>query len=74
MANPLGVLLANLISPQLVLSIDHVVYLNALTFGPAVVTCLLALATVTRSEPAIPPTLSASTKQTSFFSGQCLLS
>lgn len=49
MANPLGVLLANVLSPQLVKDPSHVLYLNIIVAVPAVVVALLATAGVNRS-------------------------
>ncbi|EPB71962.1 hypothetical protein ANCCEY_08946 [Ancylostoma ceylanicum] len=42
MSNPLGVLLANVISPQMVHSPQHVVYLNIFTFVPSAAAMILA--------------------------------
>lgn len=69
MANPLGVLLANLLSPQLVTQPEQVVYLNALTAIPAVLIGILATVGVTRSEPKLPPTVSAAQQQLGFLKG-----
>ncbi|EYC20925.1 hypothetical protein Y032_0020g134 [Ancylostoma ceylanicum] len=69
MSNPLGVLLANVISPQMVHSPQHVVYLNIFTFVPSAAAMILATLTVKRSEPKIPPTFSASKPQMDFLPG-----
>lgn len=69
MANPLGVLLANLLSPQLVTQPEQVVYLNALTAIPAVLIGILATVGVNRSEPKLPPTVSAAQQQLGFLKG-----
>jgi FLVCR family MFS transporter 7 len=70
MSNPLGVLLANVIAPALVTATEHVPYLNTLTAVPAVVTCILANVCVRRSEPPVPPTQSAATREMPFFEGK----
>lgn len=69
MANPLGVLLANVLAPQLVKEPSHVLYLNIIVAVPAVIVALLATAGVNRSEPKTPPTLSAATEQMKFLEG-----
>uniref|UniRef100_A0A914VNP2 Major facilitator superfamily (MFS) profile domain-containing protein n=1 Tax=Plectus sambesii TaxID=2011161 RepID=A0A914VNP2_9BILA len=69
MSNPLGVLFANLISPALVRSANHILYLNALTFILCTIACLIATVGVTRSEPKKPPTHSASQAQMPFVEG-----
>ncbi|XGW03613.1 hypothetical protein V3C99_015080 [Haemonchus contortus] len=76
MSNPLGVLLANVISPQMVRAPQHVVYLNIFTFLPAAAAMLLATVAVKRSEPKIPPTFSASKPQMEFLPGlkACMMS
>ncbi|KAK6026543.1 hypothetical protein OSTOST_07477 [Ostertagia ostertagi] len=76
MSNPLGVLLANVISPQMVRAPNHIVYLNIFTFVPAAVAMVLATFAVKSSEPKIPPTFSASKPQMDFFPGlkACMMS
>ncbi|WKY10722.1 hypothetical protein Q1695_002800 [Nippostrongylus brasiliensis] len=69
MSNPLGVLLANVISPQMVHAPHHVVYLNIFTFVPSAAAMLLATVAVNRSEPKVPPTYSASKPQMDFIPG-----
>ncbi|VDK64645.1 unnamed protein product [Cylicostephanus goldi] len=69
MSNPLGVLLANVISPQMVKAPQHVLYLNIFTFVPSAVAMILATFFVRRSEPKIPPTYSASKPQMDFIPG-----
>ncbi|KAI6206045.1 hypothetical protein M3Y94_00861100 [Aphelenchoides besseyi] len=69
MANPLGVLLSNLISPQLVKEPNHVLYLNIIVAILSTVVCIMATIGVTRSEPKTPPTLSAAQQQMQFFEG-----
>lgn len=69
MANPLGVLLANLISPQIVTQPENVVYLNALIAIPGVLVGILATVGITRSEPKIPPTISAGQHHFGFLKG-----
>ncbi|VDN20587.1 unnamed protein product [Gongylonema pulchrum] len=69
MANPLGVLTANLVAPQLVKSPDEVLRMNILTAVPAVVACIAATFFVTRSEPPTPPSRSAAQPQTPFIPG-----
>lgn len=69
MANPLGVLLANLISPHIVTDESHIVYLNAMTAIPGAVICVVAAITITRSEPKHPPTISAGQKYYKFAKG-----
>ncbi|KJH43180.1 transporter, major facilitator family protein [Dictyocaulus viviparus] len=76
MSNPLGVLLANIISPQMVRSPQHVMYLNIFTFVTSVVAMILATVGVNRSEPKVPPTFSASKPQMDFIPGlkACMMS
>ncbi|VDP46783.1 unnamed protein product [Heligmosomoides polygyrus] len=76
MSNPLGVLLANVISPAMVRDPQHVVYLNIFTFVPAAAAMILATVAVKRSEPKIPPTFSASKTQMDFLPGlkACMMS
>ncbi|PIO70755.1 hypothetical protein TELCIR_07376 [Teladorsagia circumcincta] len=76
MSNPLGVLLANVISPQMVRAPQHIVYLNIFTFVPAFAAMILATFAVKSSEPKIPPTFSASKPQMDFFPGlkACMMS
>ncbi|CAD6189190.1 unnamed protein product [Caenorhabditis auriculariae] len=69
MSNPLGVLMANLISPSIVKNTDDVPYLNWFTCIPSVIVMLLATFGVNRSEPKIPPTFSASKPQMDFIPG-----
>jgi hypothetical protein len=69
MANPLGVLLANVLAPQLVKAPQHVLYLNILVAVPAIIVCILASLGIKRSEPKTPPTLSAAQEQMEFLPG-----
>jgi FLVCR family MFS transporter 7 len=69
MSNPLGVLMANLISPQICNSSADVLYVNFMTAIPSVVACIIATLAITRSEPKHPPTISAGQKQMDFFPG-----
>lgn len=69
MSNPLGVLLANLISPQIATDPSHVIRVNIMTALPSLIACVLATVVITRSEPKHPPTISASKKQMDFVQG-----
>ncbi|VDK54473.1 unnamed protein product [Anisakis simplex] len=69
MSNPLGVLLANIISPQVVQKAADVPMVNAITLVSPIITCLIAVFCVKSSEPKIPPSLSASQTQMGFFAG-----
>uniref|UniRef100_A0AC34F6K4 Major facilitator superfamily (MFS) profile domain-containing protein n=1 Tax=Panagrolaimus sp. ES5 TaxID=591445 RepID=A0AC34F6K4_9BILA len=69
MSNPLGVLLANLLSPMLCHSPEDVQYVNLMTAIPSVIACIIASVAITRSEPKHPPTISAGQKQMDFFAG-----
>ncbi|VDM43950.1 unnamed protein product [Toxocara canis] len=71
MSNPLGVLFANLLSPQIVSKAAHVI-----TFVPPLIACAIATFGVTRSEPKTPPSLSAAQTQMGFINGlrTCLTS
>jgi len=69
MANPLGVLLSNILAPQLVKSADDVLLLNIIVAVPAIILCLIATIGVKRSEPKTPPTLSAAQEQMKFVDG-----
>ncbi|CAG9540027.1 unnamed protein product [Cercopithifilaria johnstoni] len=73
MANPLGVLMANVLSPQIVWAPKDVLKVNILTFVPSLLACFIATFCVTRSEPQIPPSQSAAQPQMPFFPGikQC---
>lgn len=76
MANPLGVLLANILSPQIAAKAAHIPIVNAVTFVSPLITCLIATFGVTRSEPSVPPSLSAAQTQMGFIDGlkACLTS
>ncbi|KHN86929.1 Uncharacterized protein Tcan_03201 [Toxocara canis] len=76
MSNPLGVLFANLLSPQIVSKAAHVPIVNAVTFVPPLIACAIATFGVTRSEPKTPPSLSAAQTQMGFINGlrTCLTS
>lgn len=69
MANPLGVLLANLLAPILVQAPKDVLLLNIIIAVPAILLCLVATATIRTSEPKTPPTLSAAHEQMKFLDG-----
>uniref|UniRef100_A0A1I7YXX5 MFS domain-containing protein n=1 Tax=Steinernema glaseri TaxID=37863 RepID=A0A1I7YXX5_9BILA len=69
MSNPLGVLMANVISPLVVSEPEHVKYINMFVCIPSVLVCLAATFTITRSEPKIPPSVSAAQEQMGFLSG-----
>uniref|UniRef100_A0A914KRK2 Uncharacterized protein n=2 Tax=Meloidogyne TaxID=189290 RepID=A0A914KRK2_MELIC len=69
MSNPLGVLLANLISPMIVGSCEHVKILNILFSVPSIILTVVASVAITSSEPKIPPTLSASKPSYPFIEG-----
>ncbi|CAI4227382.1 unnamed protein product [Auanema sp. JU1783] len=69
MSNPLGVLMANLISPQIVKNPEQVVYLNIFTFVPSFAAMVLATIGVNRSNPKLPPTISAAQQQSGFWEG-----
>ncbi|KAM3727317.1 Uncharacterized protein ACO02O_03983 [Dirofilaria immitis] len=75
MANPLGVLMANVLSPQIVGAPVDVLIINVITFVPSLLACLIATFYVTRSEPQIPPSQSAAQPQMPFLPGikQCLI-
>ncbi|KAL7075167.1 hypothetical protein ACQ4LE_006150 [Meloidogyne hapla] len=69
MSNPLGVLLANLISPMIVGSCEHVKILNIIFAVPSIILTVIASVAITTSEPKIPPTLSASKPSYPFIEG-----
>lgn len=69
MANPLGVLLANLISPRVVTDPSHLIYLNAVIAMPGIIICILATLVINRSEPKLPPTVSAGQPYFEFLKG-----
>lgn len=69
MANPLGVLISNLVAPQLVKEPDHVLHLNIIVAVFSIIIALMALGGVQSSEPKTPPTLSAATEQMKFIEG-----
>ena len=77
LSNPLGVLLANLISPQLVTEVWMVLLLNVVTMVPSVAGGLMAVLGVCHSEPPTPPSASAAAgAELAFFAGvrKCLKS
>lgn len=61
--------MANLISPQIVKTHEQVIYVNFYTAIPSMLATILATFLITRSEPKLPPTLSASQPQMDFFKG-----
>ncbi|TKR58255.1 hypothetical protein L596_029724 [Steinernema carpocapsae] len=69
MSNPLGVFLANLMSPQIVSNPEHVPYVNYIVCVPSVIVCIVATLTITRSEPKVPPSASAAQQQMDFCAG-----
>uniref|UniRef100_A0A914CFE4 Major facilitator superfamily (MFS) profile domain-containing protein n=1 Tax=Acrobeloides nanus TaxID=290746 RepID=A0A914CFE4_9BILA len=69
MSNPLGVILANVISPQIVSHPDDVLYVNLFTAVPSILCCIAATFLITRSNPKLPPTISASQQRMDFFAG-----
>ncbi|KAF7638247.1 hypothetical protein Mgra_00002220 [Meloidogyne graminicola] len=69
MSNPLGVLLANLISPMLVESCEQVKILNIIFAIPSIILTFVSSMAITSSEPKIPPTLSASKPNYPFIEG-----
>lgn len=69
MSNPLGVLVANIVAPQVVPKPSHIPILNVIVFVPTVVACVIAMFGVTSSEPKTPPTLSAAKEQMAFIEG-----
>ncbi|GMT04343.1 hypothetical protein PENTCL1PPCAC_26517 [Pristionchus entomophagus] len=76
MSNPLGVLLANTLVPNIVSSVDEVPLANILVFVPCCIGLILVLVGVRSGEPKIPPSFSASQDQMDFLSGlkQCFMS
>lgn len=69
MANPMGVLVANLLCPYIVTKPDNVFYINILISLPAVFVAILATLGINRSEPKLPPTVSAGQKYLGFIKG-----
>jgi len=69
MSNPLGVLMANVMSPLIVSAPEHVVYINIIVCVPSVLVFLVATFTITSSEPKIPPSASAAQVQMDFLAG-----
>lgn len=73
MSNPLGLLLANIVSPQLM---DYYGQIPAVTLAytvPACLSCLLATAGVRSSVPPTPPSASAQSSHEPFLQGLKLL-
>ncbi|KAM4707333.1 solute carrier family 49 member A3 isoform 1-T2 [Discoglossus pictus] len=74
MSNPLGVLIANMLSPAIVRVDSDLPHLIGLYSIPAVVACTLATAGIWSKAPPTPPSASAlSSTSESFFSGIKLL-
>ena len=69
MSNPLGVLMASLLSPRIVESCKDIVILNSCTAVPSVLLTIFAIFAIRRSEPPIPPTISASQQSFDFLKG-----
>lgn len=71
MSNPLGILIANLIFPQLVYHVDHIMRLGILAFVPCAAACALATFFLCyfSSIPPIPPTAGAASTNLGFASG-----
>uniref|UniRef100_A0A914I9G7 Major facilitator superfamily (MFS) profile domain-containing protein n=1 Tax=Globodera rostochiensis TaxID=31243 RepID=A0A914I9G7_GLORO len=69
MANPLGVLLANLISPLVVETCEHIMTLNVALSIPSILLTAIATFFITRSEPKVPPTVSAGHQNYPFLQG-----
>ncbi|KAI3421176.1 hypothetical protein GPALN_014805 [Globodera pallida] len=69
MANPLGVLLANLISPLVVETCEHIMTLNVALSIPSILLTAIATFFITRSEPKVPPTVSAGHQNYPFLRG-----
>ncbi|XP_069486701.1 solute carrier family 49 member A3 isoform X3 [Ambystoma mexicanum] len=59
MSNPLGILLANLLSPALVHKKEDIPFMVGMYAVPAVLACILATVGVCHSEPPTPPSASA---------------
>uniref|UniRef100_A0ABM5FRJ0 Solute carrier family 49 member A3 isoform X1 n=1 Tax=Pogona vitticeps TaxID=103695 RepID=A0ABM5FRJ0_9SAUR len=69
MANPLGILIANLLSPALVEEGRDVPLMLEVYAGPAVLACILATVGVRDKVPPTPPTASASDSNSPSFLG-----
>lgn len=69
MSNPLGIMIANLVSPAIVTSGDKIPFLLQLYSIPAVLSMLMATFGVCSSVPPTPPTVSAEEKSEPFFIG-----
>ena len=69
MSNPLGVLLANLLSPAICKGPSDVLWVNILTAVPSILACIIATIAITSSEPKHPPSFSAGQKQMDFLNG-----
>ncbi|XP_018095296.1 major facilitator superfamily domain containing protein 7 isoform X2 [Xenopus laevis] len=70
MANPLGVLLANVISPIVVTKEEYITHMLGIYAVPAVAACVLATAGIREKSPPTPPSASAfNTTSEPFISG-----
>ncbi|GAB1607657.1 solute carrier family 49 member A3-like [Argonauta hians] len=69
MANLLGVMIANFVSPAIVTSKDRMPFLLQIYTIPAVVGCVMATVGVCQSVPPTPPTASAEKQSEPFFQG-----
>uniref|UniRef100_UPI00358E5933 solute carrier family 49 member A3 isoform X1 n=1 Tax=Myxine glutinosa TaxID=7769 RepID=UPI00358E5933 len=67
MANPLGIMLANLISPLIVHSDDQVATMLIVYAVPALIGALFAICLVRRSAPLMPPSLGTAARSTQPF-------
>jgi hypothetical protein len=69
MSNPLGVLIASLASPRIVQHCSHVPLLNIYTAVPSIILTIVATFAIRKSEPPIPPTVSAGQEYFEFKKG-----
>ncbi|XP_060093025.1 solute carrier family 49 member A3 [Heteronotia binoei] len=74
MSNPLGLLIANILSPALVHEEKDVPLMLGVYMGPAILACVLATVGIRKKEPPTPPSASASQSNSqSVFAGLKML-
>ncbi|CAD6200092.1 unnamed protein product [Caenorhabditis auriculariae] len=69
LANPLGVLIVNQIVPRIVHEPEDMLLLNVFVSFPCVFAMFIAIISVTSSDPSLPPSHCAASKQLGFFQG-----
>ncbi|CDW53670.1 major facilitator superfamily transporter [Trichuris trichiura] len=66
LCNPVGILIANFMSPKLVVDLSGIVLLHSVLVLPAALVCLMATFGIRTSAPPLPPSHSAAAESLSF--------